>query len=147
VTSRTSACRRACSQRSISGRSRRRRGGEVGAVEVGVQDEEGVRVPERHEDVAQRLLDQRLREALGGLGRARGEQVPAQRVGALGVEHVQGSTTLPFDFDIFSPFSSTMWPSTITFLNALVAREVVQRARAPVAVAGSVSRVASACRL
>jgi hypothetical protein len=25
------------------------------------------------------------------------------------------------DFDIFSPFSSTMWPNTMTFLKELVA--------------------------
>jgi hypothetical protein len=42
---------------------------------------------------------------VAALRRHRGQR-EAQRVGAIIVDQISGSMTLPFDFDIFAPFSS-----------------------------------------
>ncbi len=63
---------------------------DVGLLEVGVEHEEPVDVPQGHEEVAQGLVDEVGREALGRTGRRGAVEVPAQRVGALDVEHRPG---------------------------------------------------------
>ena len=104
----------------------------VGAVEVRVAHEERVGVPERGEHFPQRRLDRPGRSAwsLGGLDAYRYQRSASA---PCAFDTAQGSTMFPFDFDIFSPCSSTMCPSTITFLKALVVRRgrAGVRARAP----------------
>ena len=67
------------------GTQRRRR---VPAVEVRVGREEGVRVPERHEEPVRRLVDVLEVDALGGPRRAREREVPAHGVGAPCADHL-----------------------------------------------------------
>ena len=83
VTVATVRCRRERIHRSSTcvGARRASRPG-LPAVEVRVGDEERVRVPERDEEPARRLVDALERHALRRPRRARREEVPAQRVGA-----------------------------------------------------------------
>ncbi len=55
-----------------------------------VRDQEGVRVPERQQEPAHRLVDRLQAEAERVPRALRGEQVPAERVGALAVEDGPG---------------------------------------------------------
>ena len=83
VTVRTVRCRRDRTHRSrtwVAGAAAA--AGRRPAVEVGVRDEERVRVPQRQQELAGRLVDAVDRDALRRPRRARREHVPAQRVGA-----------------------------------------------------------------
>ena len=57
---------------------------------VRVEDPERVGVPEGEEELADRLADRLDREAVAGPGLLGGQVVPAEGVGAVGVEHVPG---------------------------------------------------------
>ena len=90
----TVACRRESAQRSRSSArlrarlARSRRGPEV--LGVGVEDPEGVGVPEGEEELAHRFADRVDREAVAGPGLLGGQVVPAEGVGAVGGDHVPG---------------------------------------------------------
>ncbi len=62
----------------------------VDVVDVRVQDVEAVGVPEREHELAHRLADRLQREAVAVPRLLRGEVVPAERIGAVGVEHLPG---------------------------------------------------------
>ena len=62
----------------------------VEAVDVGVDREEAVGVPQGEQELAHHLVDQVEREPARVPGARGREQVPAQGVGALAVEHVVG---------------------------------------------------------
>ena len=66
------------------------RGDLLDPVRVRVEDVEGVRVPERLEELAHRLADGLEREAVAVPGLLGGEVVPAECVRAVGVEHLPG---------------------------------------------------------
>ena len=78
--------------RSATGTCRRRRAHwrRVEAVDVRVQRVERVGVPQREHELADDLVHVLRAEAAREPGRADREQVPAQRVGALLVEHAPG---------------------------------------------------------
>ncbi len=68
-------------------------GGEVERAEVlgvGVENPEGVGVPERQQELAHRLADRLDREAVAGPGLLGRQVVPAEGVGAVGGDHVPG---------------------------------------------------------
>ncbi len=74
-------------------RSRRLAGGAGGragvdALGVRVEHVEGVGVPERQQELAHRLADRLGAEPVAGPGLLGGEEVPAEGVGAVGVDHL-----------------------------------------------------------
>ena len=88
ITVRVSPCSRERTQRSRSA-SRERGTVEVAGPQVlgvRVEDEERVRVPERQHELAHRLADRVGREPVAGPGLLRAQVVPAEGVGAVGVE-------------------------------------------------------------
>ena len=64
--------------------------GRAEALGVGVEDPEGVGVPEGEQELAHRLADRVDREAVARPGLLGGQVVPAEGVGAVGGDHVPG---------------------------------------------------------
>ena len=91
----TVACSRESAQRSQvlgsrSGRCRVESRPGLEVLGVGVEDPEGVGVPEGEQELAHRLADRVDREAVARPGLLGGQVVPAEGVGAVGGDHVPG---------------------------------------------------------
>ncbi len=74
-------------------------------IQVGVGDKERIDIPERQGKVSHHLADQVNREAPLLPGRRGGVQVPAEGIGAVGIEHIPGIDDVAARFGHFLPFA------------------------------------------